>query len=98
MLDSVFLKNPARIGALMMVMTWCIMVYNVGQFRLREILKENEETLPNQVGKPTKNPTLRWVFRLISVLSVVHLVWKGTNEKAQIRQTKDYSLFWSIRT
>lgn len=84
MLDSVFLKNPARIGALMMVMTLCLMVYNVGQFRLREILKENEETLPNQVGKPTKNPTLRWVFRLMEGISVVHLVWKGTKEKAPI--------------
>ncbi len=39
LLDSVFLKNPARIGALMMVMTLCLMVYNVGQFRLREVLK-----------------------------------------------------------
>lgn len=84
MLDSVFLKNPARIGALMMVMTLCLMVYNVGQFRLRESLKENEETLPNQVGKPTPNPTLRWVFRLMEGISVVHLVFQGSKEKAQV--------------
>ena len=34
-LDSVFLKTPERIGALMMIMTLCLMVYNVAQHQLR---------------------------------------------------------------
>jgi transposase len=84
MIDSVFLKNPARIGALMMVMTLCLMVYNVSQFRLRELLKKNEDTLPNQVGKPTQNPTLRWVFRLMEGISVVHLALKGFKNKSSV--------------
>ena len=36
MLDSVFLKPEKRIEALMMVMTLCLLVYNVAQYRLRK--------------------------------------------------------------
>ena len=36
MLDSVFLKSEKRIEALMMVMTLCLLVYNVAQYRLRK--------------------------------------------------------------
>ena len=47
------------------------MVYNVGQHWLRQQLEQNDETLPNQVGKPVKNPTLRWIFRLLQGITVV---------------------------
>ena len=39
MVDSVFLKSEKRIEALMMVMTLCLMVYNVAQYRLRTVLE-----------------------------------------------------------
>jgi hypothetical protein len=64
MLDSIFLKSPRRIEALMRVMTLCLLVYNLEQYRLRETLKAYHETLPNQLKKPVQNPTLRWVFQL----------------------------------
>ena len=64
MLNSVFLKRPNRISALMMVMTLCLMVYNVAEYRLRKSLKTAKETLPNQKGKEIDNPTLRWIFQL----------------------------------
>lgn len=52
MVDSIFLKSPLRIEALMMVMTTlCLLVYNVAQYRLREALKGKNETLPNQLNK-----------------------------------------------
>lgn len=34
MVDSVFLKSPRRIAALMMVMTLCLLVYNIAQYKL----------------------------------------------------------------
>lgn len=71
MLDSIFLKSPKRIEALMMVMTLCLMVYNLAQFRLREALKEKNETLPNQLNKPIQNPTLRWIFQIMEGVGVV---------------------------
>ena len=74
MVDSVFLKKPERIEALMLIMTLCLMVYNVGEYRLREVLKKNEETVPNQVGKPTQKPTLRMIFKRMRDISVVKIL------------------------
>ncbi len=71
MVDSIFLKLPSRIEALMMVMTLCLMVYNIAQYRLREALKQQNETLPNQLGKEVKNPTMRWVFQIMEGIGIV---------------------------
>jgi transposase len=73
MVDSIFLKSPKRIEALMMVMTLCLLVYNVAQYRLRQRLKDEKETLPNQLNKPVQNPTLRWIFQLMEGISFVRL-------------------------
>ena len=72
MLDSIFLKLPKRIEALMMVMTLCLLVYNVGQYKLRRRLKENNITLPNQLGKEVSNPTLKWIFQIMEGIDVVY--------------------------
>ena len=49
MVDSIFLKSTRRIESLMMVMTLCLLVYNIAQYNLRKKLKEEKETLPNQL-------------------------------------------------
>jgi transposase len=61
--DSVFLKSPERIEALAMVMGLCLLVYTLGQRYLRSQLKQSNSTLKNQLGQPTLNPTLRWIFQ-----------------------------------
>ena len=38
--SSIFLKKPERVAALMMIMTLCLMVYSVAQYRFRESLKK----------------------------------------------------------
>lgn len=71
--DSIFLKTPERIDALMMVMTLCLMVYGVSEYELQQSLQEKNETIPNQMNKPTNTPSLRWVyflFRVVNELSV----------------------------
>jgi transposase len=77
MVDSIFLKSEKRISALMMVMTLCLMVYNIAQYKLRNTLKANAQTLPNQLGKQIQNPTLRWVFQLMEGIAVVLFYGKG---------------------
>jgi transposase len=72
MLDSVFLKLPSRVEALMMVMTLCLLVYNVGQYKLRQRLKEDNVTLPNQLGKEIFHPTLKWIFQMMEGIGVVY--------------------------
>jgi hypothetical protein len=46
-----------------MMMALCLLVYNLGQRQLRQALAQHDETIPNQLGKPTSSPTLRWVFQ-----------------------------------
>ena len=75
--SSIFLKSPHRIEALMMVMTLCLMVYNMAQFYLRRALEANDDTIPNQLGKPTANPTARWVFRMMLGVAVVQIQAEG---------------------
>lgn len=71
MLDSIFLKLPHRVEALMMVMTLCLLVYNVAQSKLRLALEKQQETLPNQLGKEIKNPTMRWIFQIMEGIGIV---------------------------
>ncbi len=65
-------KLPRRIEALMMIMALCLLVYNVGQYKLRECLREQNSTLPNQLGKEISNPTLKWVFQIMEGIGVVY--------------------------
>lgn len=69
--SSVFLKSPERIMALTMVMALCLLVYNLGQRQLRLALSAADETIPNQLGKPTQTPTLRWVFQSFMAIHLV---------------------------
>ena len=77
--SSVFLKKPERIDSLMMVMTLCLVIYNLAQYELRRVLDEQDETLPNQLGKPTSKPTLKWIFRQLDAIAVVRL-WDDDNQ------------------
>jgi len=61
-LDSIFLKTPSRISALMMIMTLCLMVYGVSQHDLRQSLKTHGKTLPDQKRKPTDRPSMKWIW------------------------------------
>ena len=49
--------------AMAMIMGLSLMVHNLGQRTLRNALKSARETIPNQLGKLTRTPTLRWVFQ-----------------------------------
>ena len=67
-----------------MVMTLCLMVYNVAEHRMRKNLVANEETLPNQKGKAISNPTLRWVFQIMEGISIVCI--QGQTESTESQQ------------
>lgn len=78
--DSVFLKTPARIEALMMVMTLCLMVYGVSEYELQQSLQVNNETIPDAMKKPTQKPSLRWVYFLFRVVNELTMV-RGVHTK-----------------
>jgi len=81
MTSSVFLKNDTRIAALGMIMCLCLLVYTLAQRYLRQKLMELSESIPNQVGKPTKRPTMRWIFQIFEGVHVlIHRTSNGTRE------------------
>lgn len=82
--DAIFLKKPERVNALMMIMTLCLMVYNVAQYRLRQSLKQSGETVPNQLKKPIQNPTMAWVCEMFSGISVVLIEMKGAVQETVV--------------
>ena len=71
--DSIFLKKPGRISALIMMMTLCLMVYSYSQFFLRQQLLMNDETIPSQSNKETNKPTMKWIYRLFHGVHVLKL-------------------------
>jgi transposase len=77
MTSSVFLKTQERIVALGMIMCLCLLVYMLAQRYLRHKLKELNATVPNQLGKQTSIPTMRWIFQ---IFEGVHLLIKRTQE------------------
>ncbi|WP_130589518.1 IS1634 family transposase [Neochlamydia sp. S13] len=77
MTSSVFLKNEQRIIALAMIMCLCLLVYTLTQRHLRQQLEKLSTSIPNQLGKSTNMPTLRWIFQ---VFEGVHLLIKRTPE------------------
>jgi transposase len=72
--SRVFLKLPRRVMTLAFLMMLCLVVYSLGQRQLRQTLKACQGTIPDQKGKPTARPTLRWIFQCFQS---VHLVWLG---------------------
>ena len=69
--DSLYLKKPQRIMALLMVMALSLLIYTLAERWVRQELKAQEQTIPNQVGKPTQNPTLRRIFQMFEGVDVL---------------------------
>ena len=38
------------------------MIYSIAEWKLRTKLEEENETVPDQKGKPTKRPTMTWIL------------------------------------
>ena len=71
MASALFLKNPERIEALLMVMTLCLMVYAAIQHRIRLELKKQSRFFPDMKRKPCQTPTARWVFFCFQGINVL---------------------------
>lgn len=61
--DSFFVEKPERIETMLFLMSFCLLVYNLGQRELRNCLKRAKVGIKNQLGKLTERPTLRWIFQ-----------------------------------
>ena len=68
---SLFLKSPARIMALIMVMGLALLVFALAERQLRLRLKQEQATIPSQTRKPTQTPTMRWVFQMFEGIDLL---------------------------
>jgi transposase len=80
MTPAVYLKSQKRIIALAMVMCLCLLVYTIAQRYLRKLLDQAKAFVPNQLGKATRTPTMRWIFQLFEG---VYLLIRETEEKIE---------------
>jgi transposase len=69
--SAMFVKKPERVEALLFIMTLSLTVYAALEYRIREELRKQGATLPNQLGKDVKNPTTRWVFQMFNGIHVL---------------------------
>ncbi len=61
--DSFFVEKTERIETMLLLMSFCLLVYNLGQRELRNSLKRAKAGVKNQVSKLTSRPTMRWLFQ-----------------------------------
>jgi transposase len=60
--SSFFVKSSQQVEALLFIMAICLLVYSLLEYKIRKALAEKKKTVPDQKGKPTANPTARWIF------------------------------------
>ena len=75
--SSLYLTKPARLLALLMVMTVCLLGYAALEYRMRTALKEQEATFPDQKGKRIQHPTARWGFHYFVGMHVLSIPGQG---------------------
>jgi transposase len=83
--SSVFVKKPERIMALGFIMVLCLLVYRLAEFRLRSRLVQTQQTIPDQVHKPTERPTMRWIFQCFEGIELLHVQTPTTSRILVLR-------------
>jgi transposase len=75
--DAFFLKNPARISALLCIMTMALLLFSLAQRRLRLELVEKRLEVADQRKKKTQKPTMRWVSQHFEGVDVTRVRSNG---------------------
>ncbi len=63
-----------------------LLVYHLGQQQLRLALQQTNQTLPNQLGKGTQRPTLRWGFQCF--MAVHYVVLNGVKSVVNLTDAR----------
>ena len=75
--DSLFLKSPARIMAMVMIMGLSLLIYALAEREIRRQLKACNETIPDQKGKPTQLPTMRRLAQMLEGIDLLEIRLDG---------------------
>jgi transposase len=69
--DSLFLKSPARIMAMIMIMGLALLIYALAERQIRRQLAAHNHTIPSQTGKPTQTPTMRRIAQIFEGIDLL---------------------------
>jgi transposase len=83
--SSVFVKKPERLVALSFMMVLCLLVYRLAEHRVRTQLAHTEQTIPNQINKPTARPTMRWIFQCFEGIELLHISTGSLTQSVVLR-------------
>ena len=87
--DSLFLKNPARIMAMIMIMGLALLVYALAERQIRQQLATQDETIPDQKGKPIQRPTMRRVAQIFEGVDLLTIHQDGQIVLRQVLNMTD---------
>lgn len=87
--ESLYLKSPKRIMALIMVMTLSLLVYSLAERKLRKALADQDRTIGDQKRRPTKSPTIRWVFQKFEDVMILYVFESDRLKLIQCELTPD---------
>ena len=73
-----------------MLMGLCLMVYSLGQREVRRQLYQAQTGIPNQLGKLTNRPTLRWIFQCFQ--GIHSLVYQGIKQVVNLTEERQLTL------
>ena len=68
----------------MMIMGLTLLIYALAERQLRLSLEKNDEKIPDQKGKPTQTPTIRWVFQTFEGIDVLSIWVNGQRTICQV--------------
>jgi transposase len=84
--ESLYLKKPERIMALIMIMTLSLLIYALAEKRVRKALADNRETIWDQKNRLTARPTIRWVCMIFEDVLLLYHDDHGVGEPMNIRE------------
>ena len=90
--SKIFLKNPKRIEALLMVMVITLLVYSALEYRLRNALKENNKTVKNQIKKETNKPTMSLVFEFFRGIHILFISSESEEKIMVLNMTEQHKI------
>ena len=89
MARAVYLKKQSRIVALGFIMLLGLLIYSAIEHATRRALESHNETIPNQLRKPTQKPTARWLFELFEDVVIITIYQAGKILTKQVMNLRD---------
>lgn len=78
--------------ALIMIMGLALLIYALAERQLRLALETNNEKIPDQKGKLTSTPTIRWVFQTFEGIDILSVWANGQRTSRQVLNLRSIHL------